>query len=67
MECAWKTVVLIPKEGGLFRGFLWKVFTGFINYQIGAAVQFHDMLHGFRAGWLMRTVSLKAKLIQPLI
>ena len=29
---------------------LWKAFSGFIKWWIGAAVQFHDVLHDFWAG-----------------
>ena len=39
---------------------------GVINQRIRAAVQFHDVLHGFWAGWEMGTTSLEVKFIQQL-
>ena len=70
-ECAWQTVVLIPKENGEFRGIghvevLWKALSGVINRQIGAAVKFHNVLHEFWTGQGMVTISLEVKLIQKL-
>ena len=66
-ECTWKTVVIIPKRNGKFRGIglakvLWKAFPRVINRRIGAAVQFHDMMHGFRTGRGAGIASLKNKL-----
>ena len=45
---------------------LWKAFFGVINFWIGAAVQFNNVLHGFREGQGMVTASLEAKLLQKL-
>ena len=66
-ECNWKTVVLIPKRNGKFRGIglakvLWKAFPRVINRRIGAAVQLHDTMHGFRTGRGAGIASLKNKL-----
>ena len=65
-------VVLIPKENGGFRGILlvevlWKLLLGIVNWQIGVAVKFYDVLHGFREGLGTGTTSLEAKLIQQLM
>ena len=46
---------------------LWKAFFGVINFWIGAAVQFNDVLHGFREGQGTGTASLEAKLLQKLM
>ena len=37
-----------------------------INWQIRAAVQFHDVIYGFQAVWGTRNTSLKSKLLQKL-
>ena len=44
-ECAWKTVVPIPKGNGNFRGIglveiLWKTVTGILNRRLTATIQF---------------------------
>ena len=45
---------------------LWKAFLGEINFWIEAAVQFHNVLHGFWAGQGTVTASIEANLIhQP--
>ena len=41
--------------------------TRVVNWWIGAAVKFYDMLQGFRAGRGIRTTYLKAKLLQKLM
>ena len=61
-ECMWKMEFIIPKGDGEFRwirlvGVLWKSFPGMTNLWIGAAVQFHDVLHGFWDGWGTGTAS----------
>ena len=62
-------MVIITKGYGDFQGIdcvevLWKSFLGVINWQIGAAVQFHNVLHGIWAGRGMGTSYLDANLIQ---
>ena len=54
-EFAWQTVVLTSKGNGWFKGIrpveiLCKALLGVVSQRIEAAVQFHDVLHGFRAG-----------------
>ena len=66
MECAWQTVVVFPKGNGKFRGIslvevIWKALPWVMNRWIGASVQFHNLLHDFRAGWGTGTASLEAK------
>ena len=71
-ESIWQTVVLIPKgKSGDFRGIglvevLWKTMSSLLNRRLTAAITFHDVLHGFRAGCGMGTASLEAKLLQQL-
>ena len=70
-ECTWQTVVLIPKVNGQFRGIgilevLLVTLSGVINWWIGAAVQFHYVLNGFRVGRGTGTASLQSNLIQNL-
>ena len=65
-DCTWHTVVIITKGKEYFRGFglvevLWKVLSGFINWHIGAAVRFHDVMHSFQEVLGKGTVSLEAK------
>ena len=65
-------VVLLPKGNGNFMGIilmevLWNTMLGVINHHIGAAVQFHDKLHGFRVVRGTGTASLEAKLLQQLM
>ena len=72
MYCMWLTVVLIHKVNGEFRGIrlvevLRKESFGVINRQIGTAVQFNDVLHGFRAGQGTSNASLKSKLLYNLM
>ena len=67
----WQTMVLIPKRNGESRGIefvgvLWKALLGVTIRQIGVEVQFHDVLHGLRAGQEMGTASLESKLLQQL-
>ena len=47
-------MVILTKGNGGFRGIgivevLRKALYGGVNWRIGAAVQFHDVIHGFRA------------------
>ena len=67
----WQTVVIIPNRNGEFRGIevvgvLWKALLGVINRWIKVVVQFHDVLHGLRAGQGMVTSSLESKLLQQM-
>ena len=63
-------VVMIPKGGGgYFWGIglvdvLWKTVTGLLNCLFTLAIQFHDVIHVFKAGHRMGTSSLKAKMLQ---
>ena len=72
-SCPRKTVVMIPKGGGNeFRGIglaevLRKAISGIINRRILYFIQFHDALHGFRAGRGTGTTTLEDKLHQHLI
>ena len=65
--------VIIPKGGGTdFLGnglveFLWKAISGIINCRLSSSIQFHDVLHGFRAGRGTGTTTLKENLLQQLI
>ena len=70
-ECACKTVFILPKGKGELRGrsivkFIWNMVSIVVNLQIGTEVNFHDALHGFRAGRGEGTASLKAKLLYQL-
>ena len=67
MECVWKAVVFIPKGNGKLRGIrlvevIWKAVLGVVNFRIGAAVDFHYMLHRFRTGRVTGTTSLKVNI-----
>ena len=71
VDCEWKTVVLILKWNMKFRGIgivevIWKAVPGVVNFRIGAAVDFHDMLHGLMVGIVIGTASLEVKLLQNL-
>ena len=37
-----------------------------LNHRLAAAITFHDVLHGFRAGSGIRTATLEAKMLQQL-
>ena len=71
--CAWQTVVMIPKGGGTnFRGVglvkvLWKAIYGIINRWISSSTQFHDDLHGFRAGRGTGTTTLEENMLLQII
>ena len=64
--------MMIPKGGGTdFRGIglvdvPWKAISGIINDPLPSSIQFHDALHGFRAGRGTGTATLEAKLLQKL-
>ena len=44
-----------------------KPFLGVINWRVGVAVQFHDVLHVFLLGRGTGTASLEAKLLQQMM
>ena len=72
VECIWKTAILLTKGNVNFQFIvlvevIWKTISGIINQQIGTAVLFHDILHGFHAVREMGTASLEANLIQHLM
>ena len=61
--------MLTPEGNGEFCGIglmniLWKAVLVVANFRIGAVVDFHDTLNGFRAGRVTRTTSLKSNLLQ---
>ena len=64
---------MIPKGGGTnfwevgLVKVLWKLISGIINCRLFSYIQFHDVLHGFRAGRGTGTATLKAKLLQHII
>ena len=69
-EATWKTVVLIPKGKGEFRGIglvevIWKLLTLILHRRL-TAIKLHDVLHGFREGRSTGTATLEAKLLQQL-
>ena len=69
-ECAWKTVILIPKRSRNFRGIrlvkvLWKTIT--LNCRLAVAIQFHQILYGFCRVKVTGTASLKSNLPQQLM
>lgn len=72
-ELKWTVLVLIPKgnDNTAKRGIglldlLWKLQESIMNIRITAAVQFHDVLHGFRARRGTGTALIEAKLCQEL-
>ena len=67
----WQKVFMIPKGKGDFQGIvlvevLWKAVASLLNRRFTSAITFHNVLHGFGAGWGTRTAALGAKLIQQL-
>lgn len=70
-QLPWSTMVLLPKGGGDFRGIglleiCWKLITSILDARIKDSVEFHDALHGFRAGRGTGTAIIEAKLLQQL-
>ena len=64
-------VVLIPKGKKDYRGIglvevMWKVVAAILNRRFKASINYHDFLHGFRAGCGTGTATLYAKLLQQL-
>ena len=67
-EALWSAVVLLPKGNGDFRGIglieaLWKVIEKIIDRRLSDSIQFHDVLHGFRAKRGTGTAIIEAKLL----
>ena len=64
-----QTVVLIPKwKSSNFRvigqvEIIWMMMTSLLNFRLTAAIMFHDVLHGFRAGLGTWTADLENKLL----
>ena len=51
----WKTMVLIPKRKGGYRGIglvetIWKVCTSIVNSRLRSSIVLLDVLHAFRKG-----------------
>ena len=46
---------------------VWKTMAGILNFRLMAAIQFHNILHGFRLGRGTGTASLEAKLLQKIM
>ena len=68
----WTIMVLIPKGNsedfrriGLLE-VIWKVLEKVIDAQLSSTIDFHDALHGFRAGRGCGTGIMEAKLAQQL-
>ena len=71
MQLPWSTMVLLPKGGGDFRGIglleiCWKLITSIMDARFKEKIDFHDALHGFRAGRGTGTAIIEAKLLQQL-
>ena len=70
-EFTCQMIVIILKGNGELRGVklvkvIWNALSGVISWLIRAAVNFHDILHGFRDGQGTGTYPLEAKMIQKL-
>ena len=71
-EAAWQAVVLIPKEGGDYRGIglvevIWKAVVVILNFRFTAAITYHEFLHGFRADHGTGITTLDIKLIHQVV
>ena len=69
-EATWQAMVMVPKGKGEFRGIglvevTWKLVSLILHRRL-AAIQLHDVLHGFREGRGTGTATLEAKLLQQL-
>ena len=63
----WKTIVLIPKGQGEYRGIglvdtIWKVCTSIVISRLKSSIVLHDVVHGFRQGRGTGTAIIEAKL-----
>jgi hypothetical protein len=68
---AWSVMILLPKGDGDYRGIglvevIWKLIAAIINERLKGSIDFHDALHGFRAGRGTGTATIEAKLCQQL-
>eukprot|EP00978_Attheya_sp_CCMP212_P010592 scaffold25751_cov57-Attheya_sp.AAC.5 len=68
---AWSVMILLPKGGGDYRGIglvevVWKLIARIINARLKVTIDFHDTLHGFRAGRGTGTATIEAKLCQEM-
>ena len=64
-------MVLIPKGNTDTQGIgllemLWKVVESIIDTHLWSSIQFHNVLHRFRAGWGKRTATIEIKIAQEL-
>ena len=64
-EATWKGVVLITKGEKDYRDIglveaMWKVVAAILNHRLTASINFHNFLHGFRAGCGTVNSTLKA-------
>ena len=71
-EAMWQSVVLINKGEKDYRGIrlvevMWNLVAAILNCRFTASINYHDFLHGFRAGRGTGTDTLKAKLLQQLV
>ena len=67
-EATWQAVVLILEGGGDYHGIglvevVWKAVAKILNFRFTASINYHNSLHGFRAGRSTGTATLEVKLI----
>ena len=67
----WQARVMTPKGKMNYCGIglvelMWKIVAEILNFRITASINFHDFLHGFRAGCGTGTATLEDKLLQQL-
>ena len=70
-ELGWTILVLIPKLNTDTRGIglletLWKVVEAIINTRLRSSIQFHNVLHRFRAGRGKGTATMELKITQDI-
>jgi hypothetical protein len=71
MAMSWSTMVLLPKDGGGYRGIglleiIWKLISAILDVWFKSTIQFHDCLHGFQASRGTGTAIIEVKLLQQL-
>ena len=69
-EATWQAMVMVPKGKGEFWGIglvevIWKLLSLILHRRL-AAIQRHEVIHGFREGRGTGTATLEAKLLQQL-